>query len=324
LSIVTKISTAACAPKERSRHWHEAIASAYFPLDLTFHDADQFAGELSEWRLGDVSLSRLTSQPLEYRRLLQHFKGEREEHFLVTVPVQSEVFFSQCGKDVRCRPGGLILERSHEPYIFSHDQPADLWVLKVAGSALGGRIRQPDRFCSMQFDTSRGGGGLFCDMLEIIPRRIDDMSPELRATVGRQLVDLLVLALKDDERTLTAGGSAVRAAHLARIESFIRSHVGDPNLDPDTIARACRISTRYLHELFRDTNQTLGSWIRDQRLEACGEALADPSRKQTIAEIAYRWGFGDQAQFSRAFKAHFGAPPREYREQALHRRAQRD
>ncbi len=316
---MTQISTTACASKDRSRYWHETIAATYFPLDLTFADAARFAGELNLWRLGEVSLSRLTSQPLQYRRLLHHFKVEREEHFLVTVPVRSEVFFSQCGKDVRCRPGGLILERSHEPYVFGHDRPADLWVMKVAASALGGRIRQPDRFCSMQFDASGGGGGLFRDMLALIARRIDGVSVELRATVGRQLVDLLVLALKDDERTLTAGASAVRAAHLARIESFIRNHIGDPDLDPEAIARACRISTRYLHELFRDTNQTLGSWIRDRRLEACRESLADPAQKRTVAEIAYQGGFGDQAQFSRAFKAQYGLPPREYRERALQR-----
>ena len=68
--------------------------------------------------------------------------------------------------------------------------------------------------------------------------------------------------------------------------------------------------------MFRDTNQTLGSWVRDQRLEACRETLRDPSNRQTVAEIAYRWGFGDQAQFSRAFKAQFGLPPKEYREKA--------
>jgi AraC-like DNA-binding protein len=315
--MATQISTAACAPEARSRHWHETIASAYFPLDLTFGDADRFAGELKAWRLGDVSLSRLTSQPLEYRRLLQHFRAEREEHFLVTVPVHAEVFFSQCGKDVRCRPGGLFLERSHEPYVFSHDRPADLWVLKITGSALGARIRRPDRFCSMQFDASSGSGGLFSDMLELIPRRIDGMSEELCAMVGRQLVDLLALALKDDERTLISGGSAVREAHLARIESFARRHMGDPDLDPEKIARACRISTRYLHELFRDTDQTMGEWIRAQRLEASREALSEPSAKPTIAEIAYQCGFSDQAQFSRAFKAQFGITPREYRRTAV-------
>jgi AraC-like DNA-binding protein len=142
------------------------------------------------------------------------------------------------------------------------------------------------------------------------------MSAETRATVGNQLIDLLVLALKADERTLTTGNSTVREAHLTRIEAFVRRHMGEPDLGPEAIARGCGISTRYLHELFRDTNQTLGSWIRDQRLEACREALRDPSNRQTVAEIAYRWGFGDQAQFSRAFKAHVGVPPKEYREQA--------
>jgi AraC-like DNA-binding protein len=261
-----------------------------------------------------VSLSRLTSEALQYRRLSHHFKAERDEHFLVTVPACSEIYFAQGGKDVRCHPGGFILERSHEPYEFSHDDPADLWVLKVEAKALGLRLRAPDRFCSLQFNAAEGAGGLFADMLHLIPGRFNAMGFEARETVGKQLIDLLVLALKNDERTLTSGASTVREAHLTRIESMVRRNLGDTGLDPQAIAQACGISTRYLHELFRDTNQTLGSWIRDQRLEACREALADRSNRQSLAEIAYRFGFGDQAQFSRAFKAHYGAAPKEYRQ----------
>ena len=108
----TTITTSETPAHDRSRHWHDAIATAYFPLDLQFKSPDHFVGDLSLWTLGDVSLSRLTSEALQYRRLPQHFKAEREEHFLVTVPARSEVFFSQCGKDVRCNPGGFILERS--------------------------------------------------------------------------------------------------------------------------------------------------------------------------------------------------------------------
>ena len=312
----TTITTSHVALQDRSHHWHHAIASTYFPLDLKFRDPEHFSGDLAIWQLGDVSLSRLTSEALQYKRLPHHFKAEREEHFLVTVPARSDVFFSQCGKDVRCNPGGFILERSHEPYEFSHDGAADLWVLKVEARALGGRIRQPDRFCSMQFNAGDGAGGLFTDMLHLIPARFDAMTAEVHATVGHQLVDLLVLALKADERTLTSGNSTVREAHLTRIESFVRKNLSDNELDPEGIARACGISTRYLHELFRDTNQTLGSWIRDQRLEACRAVLKDHANRQTVAEIAYRFGFGDQAQFSRTFKARYAVAPKEFRSQS--------
>ncbi|CAK7259908.1 helix-turn-helix domain-containing protein [Shinella yambaruensis] len=312
----TSITTSATRAPDRSRHWHEAIASAYFPLDLRFRDADRFSGDLTTWQFGDVSISRLTSDALQYHRLPHHFRAARDEEFLVTVPAKAEVFFSQCGKDIKCPPGGFFLERSSEPYQFSHAEPADMWVLKVEADALAGRMRAPDRFCTLQFEANNGAGGLFTDMLHLLPARFDGMTQEARVTVGRQLVDLLVLAIKADDRVLTSGNSTVRGAHLARIEAYMRANLQDFRLDPERIARACGISTRYLHELFRDTGQTVRSWIRDQRLMACREALEDPGNFQTAAEIAYRWGFGDQTQFSRVFKAEFGVPPGEFREKA--------
>ena len=119
----------------------------------------------------------------------------------------------------------------------------------------------------------------------------------------------------EDGRGLGAS-SSVREAHLTRIERFVRDRLADPDLDPERIAAGCRISTRYLHELFRDTGRTVGGFLRDLRLEACREALADPAARRTLAETAYRAGFSDQAQFSRLFKARYGATPKEYRMKA--------
>src|SRR5690606_728631 len=171
------------------------------------------------------SISRLTSDALQYHRLPHHFRAAREEEFLVTVPAKAEVFFSQCGKDIKCPPGGFFLERSSEPYQFSHAEPADMWVLKVEADALAGRMRAPDRFCTLQFEANNGAGGLFTDMLHLLPARFDGMTQEARVTVGRQLVDLLVLAIKADDRVLTSGNSTVRGAHLARIEAYMRANL---------------------------------------------------------------------------------------------------
>ena len=41
-------------------------------------------------------------------------------------------------------------------------------------------------------------------------------------------------------------------------------------------------------------------------------SLPDPSEERSLADIARCCGFGGKSQFSRAFRAHFGAPPRQY------------
>jgi AraC-like DNA-binding protein len=307
------ITTRGVAQQARSRHWHDTIARTYFPLDLTFPCPETFDGELTRWDLGEVALSRLTSDALLYRRLPRHFREPGPEEFLVTLPAKAEVRFAQGGKEVRANPGAFFIERSHEPYEFSHTDPADLWVMKLSADMLGGRIRAPDRFCSLQFDATNGANGLFVDIIHLIPARYDAMTRETRATVGRQLVDLLALAIQSDERILTSGVSTVRAAHLARIEAFVRRHIDDPDLGPETVAAGCGISLRYLHELLRDTNRTLGQWIRDTRLQAAMEDLTNPADCRAIGAIAYARGFTDQAQFSRAFRARYGLTPKEAR-----------
>ncbi|MEP3278801.1 MAG: helix-turn-helix domain-containing protein [Stappiaceae bacterium] len=307
------ITTAGIDPASKSTHWHQSIAETYFPLDLKFREPGRFDGEISSWALGNVSLSRLRSQPLMYCRSPKHLVDESREQLLVTIPAKAEVSFSQCGRDVRCGKGSFVLERSYEPYEFSHEQASDLWVLKVDAAALGNRIRDPDRFCGMRFDATSGAGGLFADMVGHIPIRYEAISGGAREHVGQQLVDLLALSLKEDDRTLSAGNSSVRSAHLLRAEAFVHANLSERDLAPETIADGCGISVRYLHEVFRDTNQTLGQWIRELRLNAAREDLAAPENGRSIAEICYRRGFGDQAQFSRLFKKRFGCTPREWK-----------
>lgn len=309
----TVITTRGIDPASRSAHWHQAIAQAYFPLDLKFRDPDGFGGKLEEWTLGGVTLSRLRSEALSYHRLPRHCSSSDNEQLLITIPMRAQVYFAQAGKDVYCNPGGYIIERSHEPYEFNYGERADLWVMKVAAGALRGRIRAPERFYGMQFNAADGVSGLFVDMLHHIPERIAMMSTEARDMVGQQLVDLLALSIHADERTLTSGQSSVRAAHLARIEAYVRDNLHRRDLDPELIARRCGISVRYLHEIFRDTNQTLGQWIRDQRLEAVREDLQAVAGTMSIAELCFRRGFGDLAHFTRLFKSRFGCTPGEYR-----------
>lgn len=78
------------------------------------------------------------------------------------------------------------------------------------------------------------------------------------------------------------------------------------------------ISTSYLHRLFREQGSTVGTWIRQQRLERTRRDLGDPALAGVpVNRIAARWGFPHHPVFTRAFHSAYGMPPRDYRHLAL-------
>ncbi|MGF6257154.1 helix-turn-helix domain-containing protein [Ensifer sp. LBL] len=313
-------STAGTAAFERKRYWDEAVSSTYFPLDLRFQNAQEFSGELNVWDLGAVSLSRLESDGLLYRRQKRHLLHEREESYLITVPEKAEISFEQSGKEVTCKPGAFLVERSHLPYEFSYSAKNTLWVLKVPIVALRPRVGLPERIASLSFDSTRGTGALFVDMIRLIAPRLVEMDASARDMTGKHLIDILAMSLTSDERMLMSDATSVQLGHLHRVESFVRANLARSDLGPQTIAEACGISVRYLHQIMKQQGTSTCQWIRLQRLLRCDEMLRDPVCRKLVSEIAYALGFGDHAQLSRHYKAHFGLSPTEARERYLKER----
>lgn len=306
-------STDRLPARARADHWNSVIAQAYFPLDLTFRDAAGFEGHLALRDVGDVSLSRLKTEAVQYERHRHHIGGTGEEQYLITIPCKAPVEFHQLGRDVRCDPGGFILERGDEPYRFSYGSANDLCVLKIAKPFLTEKLRNPDGYCALVFNGRDGLGGLFTMMAQ----QIQSQAPADRvacAVLGRQLTELLALTLDRTSEVTQGAGSSVRVGHRRRAEEMIRRKLSDNALSPERVAEACGISKRYLHELFADVNYTVSQYIREQRLSAARDLLQMPNPGQ-MSDIAYRFGFSDQAQFSRLFRAMFGQTPSRFRAQ---------
>ena len=90
-----------------------------------------------------------------------------------------------------------------------------------------------------------------------------------------------------------------------------------PELNVDFIAESAGLSVRQVHRLFADEGISLMRWVWVRRLEQCHRELSqNESGKRPISDIAYRWGFNDQAHFSRSFRKHFGISPRDLRRQS--------
>ncbi len=308
-------STELLPASARADHWNAVIAQAYFPLDLTFRDAARFEGRLDVGTLGGLSLSRLQTEPVQYERHRRHISRGTEEQYLITIPRQSPVDFSQSGREVRCDPGGFILERGDEPYRFSYGAANDLCVIKVAKPILAEKLRNPDRFCAIVFNGREGIGSLFTSLAQQIQQQTtagSTVDPVAGTVLGRHLVELLALTLDRSSDVESGAASSVREGHRRRAQSVILSNLSHPDLSPEFVAERIGISKRYLHELFAEVNCTVSQSIREQRLHAARDLLqmANPG---PLSDIAYRFGFADQAQFSRLFRAMFGQTPSSYR-----------
>lgn len=298
--------------------WTQLISQTYFPLTLNYGKPEaRFQGSLNVWRAedSDFSLSRLRSYKAEYSRSQSQIAQDNHSSFLVTIPLRTHVFFSQHGRSLNCPPGHFIVEQGDAPYRFGYESPNDMWVFKIPGQSMKSRIRRPERYSQHCFSADKGLGCAFVEFLMICSQRVNECSINDQNCLFEQALSMLSLVLEQDERVLSSDQSHLKTAHLMRIERYISSNLGDPELTPARIAQYNGISLRYLHKLFSGSGYTVREWVKVQRIEAAHRDLEASPAGINIGEIAYRWGFSDHAQFSRVFKQHFGYPARALREQ---------
>lgn len=298
---------------QRARTWQDAVSELILPFEASFRSPDNFDATLKSWDLGSVSLTWMHTDSVRYLRKVSHVQCDTEENILVSFSSHSDVCFEQDGIQLRCPKNQFFIERGREPSDFLQTDSNEIWVLKIPLAAARRHIRSLDPFYGKLFDGDSGVGGLLFDMVRQVPHRFGSVGGAQTEGVGNTFIELLALAVQADNRALKSSQTTVQRAHLGRVERFVKQNIGNPNLSLEMIASACNISVRYLHTLFHGSGTSIAQWIRDMRLESCRAQLSEPGRRESISEIAYRWGFNDQAQFSRHFKSRYGITPREMR-----------
>jgi hypothetical protein len=98
-------------------------------------------------------------------------------------------------------------------------------------------------------------------------------------------------------------GDGLRDGRIAESDTSI----GDGIVE---LVRGLYTDSLHLHGLFAAEGLTVSAWVRDWRLERCRRDLADPALAgETVASIAYGWGFRNPRHFSRVYRAAFGSAP---------------
>ncbi len=94
---------------------------------------------------------------------------------------------------------------------------------------------------------------------------------------------------------------------------YIDANLGNAELGPDEIADAANLSRASLYRLLSAEGGIRAVLLKRRLDEALRLMLEDSKDGRSLKEIVKRCGFGGTSQFTRAFRARFGVPPRQYR-----------
>lgn len=110
-------------------------------------------------------------------------------------------------------------------------------------------------------------------------------------------------------------GRGLRAVRLAAIKDDIIRNLRQPSLSIHAVASRHGITAVYIRRLFEATGMTFAKFVLEQRLKAAHVMLTE-GRESGISAIAFAVGFGNVAQFTRAYRRRYGVKPADLLRQA--------
>jgi AraC-like DNA-binding protein len=234
--------------------------------------------------------------------------------FFVHLQLEGDGIVRQDGREALLRAGDFTLCDGARHYEVSCPAGSRMLVLAIPTAKVRRHIACPESLAATAMRAATGVGGLMSSFLRNYWLQCRySLEGEAAERIAVAVLDLLGAVYAQVPRT-RAERSSRGTAHRIRIINYIHAHLYDPDLSPAQIARACRITTRYLHYLFSDGEETVARYILARRLEGSSQALlADSQRGRTVTAIAFDHGFNSATHFGRVFRAHFGMTPREYR-----------
>lgn len=298
---------------QRIQNWNDMSSAATTPLVVDPLDKQNFSARLHLADLGRLKISEIRSTASIVRHSKQHVAISREPQFLIALQLQGACRFRQLGSETLLRRGDFALFDSTVPFDVLTTGPHRLLVLGFPHHILRRSISCPEAVLGLWMPGDTQLSGL---VSRFIRSFWSDYRDRLDAVPLPQIT-IAILHLVGSAYSLPEArldSSSTSAVWRVRIKEHIEAHLDNDDLTPAQVAAALHISTRYLHHLFDNGDETIARHIQNRRLEECAEALTDPTQRgRTVTEIALSHGFNNPSHFSRVFRARYKTTPREYR-----------
>lgn len=310
------IDTSEAPAPDNAEFWAERVCASFHPMQMTARSASDLSARMWGYRLADMRIYRVLAEGHTMSRTQRDIAAGDPESMHFNVLMRGGIKVAQQDRAVMLEPNDMLVYDTSRTAVFRADGAFDLLAFQIPKTLLGSGLNMLARNTAIRIPGDRGLPRLVSRFLiEAASAVFDGAIAADDAGIQRHVLDLVNRLYVDMGASATPRQRPCSAAELLlQAQAQIETRLSDPTLSPAEVARACFISPRYLQKVFADEGLSVSDVIRSERLSRCQRDLVDPGmRRHTIKEIAVRWGFSDQAHFSRIFRERFGCSPREFR-----------
>lgn len=309
--------------RERVRQWRDILSVFFNAEPAGAEDGSEygpeyggagFAGSMTTYHLGSLLMARIDGPPVSLRRRSATIAFGAVEHCLVLVCLDGGCTGTAGERAFAMRAGDVgVLDLARPLAVETTAFRALTLVIPRAG--LMPSIKAPESLHGLVLPAASAIGTLLNDHVRSLHAQLPGLSVKAAAAVAGGAIGVIAAGIGS---ALDARGpiDEPQGALIDRIKSFIDRKLDAADLGTDLICDAFGLSRSTLYRLFEPLGG-VAKHVRDRRLARALHDLAAPQPdRPRIADIAYHWGFGSEAAFSRAFRAAYGMTPGEARDTA--------
>ncbi len=305
---LSTMCTATVPPGSGEEFWQAGASELFGRLELETHADRHFHGRCTHASVEDLVLCKLAAGPHRITRTAMGARHYDRGYLKALLQIRGTSLLDQDDRTTLIEPGEWSLYDTARPYRLTVLEESEMLLLLMPRERLYTPQSNLRRLTVRKFSSQAGVGKLACHLVNVAFDEVATLNSSETFDVADSIAQMIRLAVYNTgtESAVPPSGEML----CERIKSYVTSHLRNPELSIDDVARAVRCTKRYLHKAFEKEELSISEYILRQRLERCRQQLLDlDCAQRSITDIAFSWGFNNSNHFSRCFKQAFGMSP---------------
>ncbi len=294
-------------------YWREVLCEQFTALNPVPVPTEGFDSRVSVKSLLDVRVADVSSKAQAVHRGAQEIRRIPNEFYFANLQLEGECLVRQDGREVLIKPGDFYVVDTTRQYdlIFTDWH---ILCIRLPRHLLSPLLKVPNQSTAVRICPDGGMGAITASFMRSLLDAPEALPMASQQALTSSLANMLAVTLGASVDGVERSRDAVRTEMTNAIVKYVKDRVANPALSPDSAAAHFKISPRYLYKLLESNGVSFGRMVLESRLDRCAADLAAGSaRHGAISEIAFRWGFNNNAHFCRVFRERFGMSASDYR-----------